>query len=52
MNTFKSLKISHSTNNSYVHNFYNSNNNLSITKILEKYRTDNCNKSLKKNVHN
>ena len=48
MNTFKSLKISHSTNNSYVHNFYNSNNNLSITKILEKYRIDNCNKSLKK----
>ncbi len=48
MNTFKSLKSSHSANNSYIQNFKNTNNNLSIKKILEKYRTDNYNKPLNK----
>ena len=48
MSTFKSLKSSHSANNSYIHIFKNTNNNLSIKKILEKYRNDNCNQLLNK----
>ena len=48
MSTFKSLKSSHSANNSYIHNFKNTNNNLSIKKILEKYRNDNCYQLLNK----